>query len=138
MGDRCAMELTFPEPDGDAVKDVFGEWECEHGRTALPGCLTVELWEVNYGGHDDLALLAARGLAFLGHHTVGDEYGPKAFAACDGQIAMIDADHFGWPVVHIDPDTGGPDPQDREATVAYVERRREALTSLGRNVATSP
>ena len=132
------MELTFRAPDREAVMDVFGPWDMEHDRNALPGCLVVELCEVNYGGQDDLVRLAERGVTFLGRHGPGDEYGPAAFAACDGQLAMVDADRLGRPVVRVDPDSGEPDPQDRTAAAAYAKRRRRAIAILGRGAASLP
>lgn len=122
MGDRCALTVTFHERDRDVVEELLGPWDQEDRHADLPGCLTVWISEINYGGCGEREELARRGVPFLGHHCAGDDYGPVAFAACDGRIDEIDADHGGKPSVQIDESSGMPTREARRSAKQYVER----------------
>ena len=122
MGDRCAMSVTFHERDRELVEGLLGPWDQEDPHADLPGCTTVWIGEINYGGYDERDELARRGVPFFGHHSAGDEYGPLAFAACDGRMDEINADHSGKPSVVIDESSGMPTPEARRRAQQYVAR----------------
>ena len=130
MGDRCALTMTFHERDREVVEEVLGTWEQEDPHPDLPGCLTVWFSEMNYGACNEREELANRGVPFFGYHCAGDDYGPLAFAACDGRIDEIDADHQGKPSVVIDERSGIPTGESLRLAKEYVQRLKRAHQAL--------
>jgi len=122
MGDRCGLFMTIHESDKKLVEGVFGIWELESEAPGLAGCLRVEFSEVNYGGQEELEVLARQCVPFFGSHSSGGDYGPMAFASCDGTLEEIDANINGEPMVPIDAETGGALPDQQNAVEAYVHR----------------
>jgi len=116
------MSVTFHSRDRELVEGLLGPWDQEEPHADLPGCTTAWITEINYGGYDERHELARRGVPFFGHHSAGDDYGPLAFAACDGHLDEIDADHNGKPSVVVDESTGLPTQEAQELAKQYVAR----------------
>ena len=138
MGDRCAMTVTFHERDRELVEGLLGPWEQEDACADLPGCTTLWIGEVNYAAYDERDELARRGVPFFGHHGAGDDYGPMTFAACDGDLDQIDADHDGKPSVRIDEESGLPTPEAPAQARQYVARLKLTRQRLRDGPGTRP
>ncbi len=109
MGDRCNIMITLRREDMarfathiDAAPDDKW-WDDLHDEPGN-GCVTVELYDVNYGMCDARASAAKAGIPFHGNHGAGDEYGPHGFVAWQGTQHEAALDHRGDLIITVDED----------------------------------
>lgn len=72
MSDRTRLTVSYAERDRAAFETEFGV--CDEEDISDAGVVEATYDGVNYGGYNELAALAARGIPFYGHHDDGCEY----------------------------------------------------------------
>jgi hypothetical protein len=109
MGDRCNIQITLRQEDlarfaphlDAAPEDKW--WDELHDEPGN-GCVTVELYEANYGLCDARLAAADAGIPFYGNHGEGGEYGPCGFVSWRGKHHEVDFDHQGCMTIAVDED----------------------------------
>ena len=109
MGDRCNIQITLRRedlarfaPHVDAAPDET--WWDELHEEPGSGCVTVELFDVNYALCDPRSAAAEAGIQFYGNHSEGDEYGPAAFVSWQGEQYEAPLNHDGDLIITVDED----------------------------------
>ena len=106
MGDRTHLEFEFMEIDKSVVDEVLGSGTEEPGPA--PGWLTRIEEEANYGLLLQREILAARGVALLGHHGSGGGYNAAVFVSVGGEhVECASLEHGGPPAPVVDVDEDG-------------------------------
>ena len=88
MGDRCFVQMRVRSADLMKFLEIMGDTP-DYTEPAR-GATTVEFHEANYGLYPERIAAAEAGCVFSGHHTAGEEYEGRLFAAADGKIAEVD------------------------------------------------
>ena len=109
MGDRCNIQITLRREDlARFAKHVDAapedKWWDELHEEPGSGCVTVELFDVNYALCDPRSAAAEAGIQFYGNHSEGDEYSPGAFVSWEGRQYEAPRNKDGDLVIAVDED----------------------------------
>ena len=109
MGDRCNIQITLRREDlARLAKHVDAapedQWWNELHEEPGSGCVTVELFDVNYALCDPRPAAAEAGIPFYGNHSEGDEYSPGAFVSWEGKQYEAPRNKDGDLVIAVDED----------------------------------
>ena len=129
MGDRCNMRVSVR---ADQIEQF-----CEASELCEPDFFEINpdgktaaayFEEVNDGGMDELMSAARAGVAYIGEHSCGGDYGPARFASDGRKYGEREIDFSGNLIVVADED--GNIGSDRVALKAFIRLSKRADAAL--------
>lgn len=133
MGDRCYLRITLKREDLDRFGQHLGylpgdRWWDELDEPA-DGLVEVGIFEANYGLTDQRMAAAQAGVAFVGWHSEGGEYGSYEFASAGGEMLECETNRNGDLILALDHDLNIQN--DLQHTRKYVAMRRQVREAMG-------